>query len=216
MPILSHKEADRYCLPEQLRQEHPSIVLATVSPRRIELFSALGLPYRAIGADIDESFLDGEIPEEYVKRIALDKAQRVSESRPDSWVIGADTSVICDGKLLGKPSGSDDAKAMLQLLSGRGHEVLSGVAIVNKSRGICESAVACTQVFFRMLDKKEISHYVATGEPMDKAGAYGIQGEAGAFVERIEGSYTNVVGLPLELLRDKLCELFSTQSLRTD
>jgi septum formation protein len=132
------------------------------------------------------------------------KARSVSDQFPDSLIIGADTIVFLDGLFLGKPVGSEDAKKMLKLLSGRCHQVYSGVAILNTSTGRLLSNATCTDVRLKKLSPEVIEAYVASGEPLDKAGAYGIQGDGGAFIADISGSYSNVVGLPLELLQEML------------
>ena len=156
---------------------------------------------------MDERTLPGESPRRYVTRLALAKARAVAERYPNRWVVGADTVVVVDGKLLGKPDGRRDAVRMLQRLSGRGHRVVSGIALAHRESGIARSAVSTTRVFFRRLTERDILRYVATGEPLDKAGAYAIQGRGGIFVERIEGSFSNVVGFPLE----KFLELWKSR-----
>jgi len=176
------------------------IYLSSQSPRRAELLRAAGLVFEVIAVDIDEAPLVGEPPEAYVRRLAETKARVGYEQQhqPDAFVLGADTAVFVDGAVLGKPADDAEARAMLRLLSGRAHEVLTGVALV--SNGRVTSDVARTQVWFASLTDDEIAAYVATGEPRDKAGAYAVQGQASRFVVRIDGSYTNVVGLPVALV----------------
>jgi len=171
------------------------LYLASRSPRRRELLDQLGLAYALVTADVDETPLPGEDPMPYVQRMALAKAragrQMVSTAHP---VLGADTAVVCDGRILGKPADADDAMAMLRLLSGREHRVLTGIALLGKQEQI---AVSDTAVSFRVIAPAEAAAYWAGGEPRDKAGAYAIQGQGALFVERLTGSYSGVVGLPL-------------------
>ena len=180
------------------------LVLASASPRRRELLAQLGIEFEVRPSAADETPLEGETPEPMVLRLALAKA-RVA-ARPGEIALGADTVVALDGELLGKPADAGAARAMLARLSGRRHEVWTGVALVERSAaGARESARAVsTAVRFRALDGAEIAAYVAGGEPLDKAGAYAIQGGAAAFVESVEGSWSNVVGLPLGVVRDLL------------
>jgi septum formation protein len=178
------------------------ILLASSSPRRIELLGQLGLNFTHVTPDVEEeeSSLD---PVERVEGNALRKAMSVSA--PNAVVIGADALVELDGQIFGKPSDENEAKIMLASLSGRVHHVYSGLSLVFK--GNCVTRHACTKVWFRTLSDKEIDDYVESGEPMDKAGSYGIQDSGRVLVEKIEGSYSNVVGLPLELLEEMLLKL---------
>jgi septum formation protein len=159
---------------------------------------AAGIAFEVLAADIDESPLAGEAPDDYVERLALAKAGAVLALRPESRVLGADTTVTIDGQILGKPVDNADAVRMLHLLSGRAHLVHTGVALVS-ARGI-QSAVDTTRVWFDVMTDEDISWYVKTGEPVDRAGAYAIQGFASRFIPRIEGSYSNVVGLPVAMV----------------
>jgi septum formation protein len=181
----------------------PRLILASRSPRRAELLSRLGLDFDIIPAEIDESYVDNEMPAAHAERLASEKALTVARDHPDAIVIGSDTIVIVDQDLLGKPRGRDDALRMLRRLSGREHEVFTGVAIA--AGGAVVSGLERVAVRFRRLDETECVQYVATGEPMDKAGAYGIQGFGSALVESISGDYFAVMGLPvvrtLDLLR---------------
>ena len=173
------------------------LVLASQSPRRSEILRQAGIPFVARPANVDETARPGESPEDYVKRVARDKAMAAGAA-PSEIVLGADTVVVIDGEILGKPTGSADAARMLGLLAGREHEVLTGICLRRGADIVIDCAR--TRVWFTPLTREEIAKYVASGEPMDKAGAYAIQGLASKFVERIEGSYTNVVGLPIELV----------------
>jgi septum formation protein len=173
------------------------LVLASASPRRSELLRAAGLAFDVVPADVDETALEGETPEAHVLRLARVKAERVAAGRPADVVLGADTVVAIDGLILGKPGDEADATAMLRRLSGRTHEVVTGVAVV-AGAGMATS-VDRTLVHFAQLSEEDLAWYVRSGEPLDKAGAYGIQGRASRFVDRIDGSYSNVVGLPVRL-----------------
>lgn len=175
-----------------------TIVLASRSPRRSELLAAAGISFEVLAADIDETPHTNEAPEAYVERLAIEKASAVLALRPGTTVIGADTTVVIDGQILGKPADAQDATDMLRLLQGRAHDVFTGVAVASAS-GVL-AAVAHTRVWFRVMTDEDISWYVASGQPMDKAGAYGIQGLASRFIDRIDGSYTNVVGLPVAVV----------------
>lgn len=174
------------------------MVLASASPRRAELLRAAGFNFDVVPADIDERPLPGERPDEYVRRVAAGKAQTVADLRPDAVVIGADTVVVVDGRMLGKPENDEDAARMLCLLSGRTHHVLTGVAARHGSQACVE--FESSRVRVGVLSPTDIAWYVSSGEPRDKAGAYAIQGLASRFIEAIDGSYSNVVGLPVALL----------------
>lgn len=179
------------------------IVLASASPRRAELLAAAGIQFRVQAADVDESTQPKEEPRAYVTRLARAKAAAVSRTvETNALVLGADTVVVVDGRCLGKPRDDEEAAAMLRRLSGRAHEVLTGIALRHPSGTAVECAT--TVVTFIPLSAAEIAWYVGTGEPRDKAGAYGIQGRASRFVARLEGSYSNVVGLPVELVYRQL------------
>jgi nucleoside triphosphate pyrophosphatase len=174
------------------------IYLASGSPRRRELLQQIGVSFRVIGADLDETAFQGESPLAYVSRLAQAKAMAGWERSRDSGgapVLAADTAVVLDGRILGKPAGMNDAIAMLLQLSGRGHEVLTAVAL-RTAAGI-EVKVSQSTVTFRPIDSSEASAYWQTGEPSDKAGAYAIQGYAAIFISDLKGSYSGVMGLPL-------------------
>lgn len=180
------------------------IILASASPRRRRLMKQIGLAFQVIPGNADEDEIVSQDPLVNIQAIALRKARDVADNMEDAIVIGADTQVIMDEEILGKPVDKADAARMLAKLNGRTHKVITGVALVNTATGFAETWVETTLVTFRMLSDDEISEYVDTGEPMGKAGAYGIQGRAAAFVERIEGCYFNVVGLPLAKLVENL------------
>ncbi len=179
------------------------IYLASASPRRQELLRQLGLEFEAIPSDIEETRQPAETAADYVVRVALDKARHVAarmraEGRPERPVLGADTEVVMDGEVFGKPGDARAAAAMLNRLAGRGHEVLSGIALIAGGREW--TALSHSRVFLAPMTAAEIEAYCATGEPFGKAGGYAIQGRVAAFIERIEGSYSGVMGLPLHEL----------------
>jgi septum formation protein len=178
------------------------LILASASPRRRELLSQAGLTFTVAAANINEDLLPNEAAAAYVQRLAEEKAQvvwnanQLRDVEDDALVVlGADTSVVVEGQILGKPSDAADARKMLELLSGRTHAVLTGLAVIT-ARGIVRD-VEVTQVTFNQLDDSEIAQYIAGGEPLDKAGAYAIQGYAARWIPRIEGCYFNVMGLPI-------------------
>ena len=174
------------------------LILASRSPRRAELLKAAGFSFEVLAADVDETPLPGEAPAAYVERLAIEKAKAVLALRPAARVLGADTTVTIDNHILGKPVDEADAIGMLRKLSGKVHLVHTGVALVS-ARGV-HSAVDTTRVWFHAMTDEDISWYVATGEPVDRAGAYAIQGFASRFIPRIDGSYSNVVGLPVAMV----------------
>ena len=173
------------------------LVLASQSPRRAEILRNAGIPFVVRVAPVDETPLDGEKPEDYVQRLAEEKARAV-EADASETVLGADTTVVIDGEMLAKPVDAADARRMLELLSGRRHEVMTGIAIRRGREVVRDWAV--TAVWFAPMTAQEIAEYVASGEPMDKAGGYAIQGLASRYIEKIEGCYFNVVGLPVSLV----------------
>ena len=179
------------------------LILASASPRRAELLRAAGLAFTVRVADVDETVQAGETPDAYVLRLAQEKAQAVAQ--PGELVLGADTTVVVGEEIAGKPTDAADARRMLRLLSGAWHEVLTSVALVRDAQVLARLAV--TRVKFAPLSDREIDWYLATGEPFDKAGAYGIQGYASRFIEQIEGNYANVVGLPVQLVYQMLAEI---------
>jgi len=178
-----------------MSDEACDLLLASASPRRAEILRLMGVSFRVVPARIDESVVSREEPAIYVRRIALSKAETVSARTGRAQpVLAADTAVVIDDLILGKPDGPQSAGAMLERLSGRWHDVYSGVAITHRN---AEVVNVRTRVKFRSIEAHEIQAYWSSGEPLDKAGGYAIQGLGGAFVERIDGSYSNVVGLPL-------------------
>jgi septum formation protein len=188
------------------------LILASNSPRRRELLAQVGWSFTVDPADVDEQMLAEESPEYYAVRVAQDKAQVAARRAGSGIVIAADTIVVLDNEVLGKPRDVRDATRMLTMLSGREHRVITGVAVMDAATGSSESRAVSTRVRFRELRKEAIDAYVATGEPMDKAGAYGIQERGALLVERIEGCYYNVVGLPLAVLAEML-EGFAVDSM---
>ncbi|MGH9370521.1 MAG: Maf family protein [Vicinamibacterales bacterium] len=172
------------------------LILASASPRRAELLTAAGIDFDVAPAHVDETPREGEDPAEYVLRLARDKAAVASADQPAGRpLLAADTVVVAGGRLLGKPSGEPDARSMLRILSGTVHDVHTAVVLLLSGREFAE--VVTTRVRFRALTESEIDWYVATGEPQGKAGAYAIQGRGSRFIDRIEGSWSNVVGLPV-------------------
>jgi septum formation protein len=183
----------------------PRVILASQSPRRRELLSLIGIPHEVRPADIDETYLAGENPRDHAERLARGKAAVIADDTPDAVVIGSDTIVVVDGDVLGKPADEADARRMLARLSGRSHVVMTAVAVSWK--GTTLSGVVEVGVTFHQLGADDIAAYVATREPMDKAGAYGIQGFGATIVERVDGDYFAVMGLPLQRLVRLLAEL---------
>ena len=179
-----------------------NLILASASPRRRELLLAAGIGFEVVATDIPEVPEPGEAPQAFAERMALQKAKTIASWRANDWVLGADTIVVVDGTILGKPRDEKDAARMLRMLSGRQHEVITAVCVCKVSNGImrCDCQSETTRVTFSELSDEDIAGYVSTGEPVDKAGAYGIQGIASRWIPRIEGDYSNVVGLPVALV----------------
>ena len=175
----------------------PKLILASKSPRRKYLLEQAGLTFSIIPSDFDERTVTISEPDAYVKKLAEAKASDISELHPASWIIGADTIVLIDNKILGKPGSNAEARSMLKQLSGKTHQVLTGYCICCKNKNTVYSETAKTDVHFKSLSNAEIDWYIQSGEPFDKAGAYAIQGIGTFLVKRINGSYTNVVGLPV-------------------
>jgi septum formation protein len=173
------------------------IILASASPRRVELLASAGIEFDIHPGDVPEEALPGEVPEDHVVRLAREKALNVASRVEGRFFIGADTVVVCAGEIMGKPKDSADAERMLRKLSGASHQVITGFALYDRERNDVLSGAVTTDVCFKQLRDEEIHAYIATGCPFDKAGAYAIQGGAAHMVKRIDGSYTNVVGLPL-------------------
>lgn len=176
------------------------LILASGSPRRKELLSLFRIPFTVVPADVDETMDPAKAPCDEVARLSAKKARAVKRE-PDDVVIAADTIVVCEGKVLGKPKSEENAYHMLSLLSGRDHQVMTGCTVLRGEK--CETFTEVTDLHFRTLSEREIRAYIASGEPMDKAGAYGIQGGAALFCRRMEGDYYNVMGLPV-------CRLWQT------
>jgi septum formation protein len=183
-----------------MKLELTKLILASGSPRRSEILTSVGWEFEKIVADIDETELEGELPENYVKRLAKEKAEAVANLHPNRTVLGADTTVVINQQIIGKPVDLDDARRMLRLLSGNWHEVLTGVAVVKN--GEKRVGIQSTKVKFAELSEAEVEYLVTHGEPLDKAGAYAVQAQAALFIEGIEGDYWNVVGLPISLVYD--------------
>ena len=184
----------------------PKLILASGSPRRAEILTSVGWEFTKDSADIDETELPGEIPEDYVQRLAREKAETVAQRYSDAIILGADTTVVIDNQIIGKPTDLTDATRMLKLLSGNWHEVLTGVALVknNPQTKILNPqtvvGIQRTRVKFLEMSDKEIEFLAEKGEPLDKAGAYAVQAQAALFIKAIEGDYWNVVGLPISLV----------------
>ena len=183
------------------------LILASASPRRQELLKSAGVALRVVPSNADERFSRGEEPEEHVRRLAREKAREVAKQFPDRWVLAADTVVVIDGRVLGKPKDPKDAGRMLRLLSGRQHRVITGYCLLQSAGRKGKEGHVTTRVFFKPLTPAEIRWYISTREPFDKAGGYAIQGRGAFMVKRIVGSYTNVVGLPLCEVLDALKEI---------
>lgn len=181
------------------------LILASSSPRRAEILANAGLPFSVLSSAVDESPRPGETPADLVQRLANAKADLVTaRAVGPAIVLGADTTVVLDNQILGKPGSAEEARHMLQQLSGRTHSVLTGVALVRLPDGERREFTEFTLVHFRPITEEELSSYLATEEPYDKAGAYAIQGQAGRYIPRIEGCYFNVVGLPLSRVLSEL------------
>jgi nucleoside triphosphate pyrophosphatase len=176
------------------------LILASGSPRRADLLREAGIDFEPQPPDVDEQVAPHELPAAYVRRIAEAKGLAISGRAPGRFVLAADTTVVVDGEILGKPSGPEDAVRMLRMLSGRAHHVISGVCLLTDCEPVVATVVEVSTVEFAVLSPAEIAWYVASGESKDKAGGYAIQGLASRFVTRIEGSYSNVVGLPVAVV----------------
>lgn len=186
----------------------PKLILASSSPRRIEILRTVAWPFEALPVDIDEARHQDEKAATYVERLAGEKAQAAAAVRgAGSTIIGADTVVVIEGEILGKPTDEDDARRMLRQLSARWHQVLTGIAILDGAPSEIRVAHETTEVKFAAMNEAEIDWYVASGEPLDKAGAYAIQGLGSRFIEGIRGDYFNIVGLPVRLLYQLVTEL---------
>ncbi len=194
----------------------PKLILASASPRRAEILTAVGWEFEKHTADVDETELAGEKPADYVQRLAREKALAVAGNYENALILGADTIVVIENQIVGKPKNKDDARRMLRMLSGNWHEVLTGVALVKVSEGKFDTKVALqkTRVKFAKISDAEIEFLIERGAPLDKAGAYAVQAQAALFIEQIKGDYWNVVGLPVSLVY-KLLEYDSFAEART-
>jgi septum formation protein len=184
-----------------------SLILASASPRRQELLRAVGLNFKITPAHVNENYLAGESPQQHVKRLSIDKAMVVTRKYPEAWVLGADTIVVIDGLILGKPENQTQARKMLWKLSGREHKVFTGFTIAHAATDICQAKVIQSAVRFKTISPREMEWYVACDEPYDKAGGYAVQGKGACFIQSIRGSYTNVIGLPLCEVLEELKKL---------
>ncbi len=200
----------------------PKLILASASPRRSEILTAVGWDFEKHSADIDETELSGESPPDYVQRLAKEKAEAVAANYQNALVLGADTTVVIENQIIGKPKDFDDARRMLQMLSGNWHEVLTGVALLKKSESSAATddknpksqipnlksivGIQKTKVKFAKMTDAQIEFLIEHGEPLDKAGAYAVQAQAALFIEQIQGDYWNVVGLPVNLVHELLKE----------
>lgn len=180
-----------------------AFILASASPRRQEILRSVGLRFKIIPAHVNEDYLAGESPREHVKRLSNDKAMAIAEKHKNAWVLGADTIVVIDSMILGKPKSKTQAKSMLERLSGREHKVFTGFTIARIESAICKTRVIQSAVRFKTISPEEMNWYIHCDEPYDKAGGYAIQGKGAYFIRSIRGSYTNVIGLPL-------CEVLET------
>ncbi len=174
-----------------------SFILASVSPRRQELLRSVGLKFKIIPAHVNEEYLEGESPREHVRRLSLNKAMTIAQKNPDAWVLGADTIVVIDGLILGKPKNKKQAREMLERLSTREHKVLTGFTLAHGAAKVYKTKVIRSAVLFKKISSEEMEWYINCDEPYDKAGGYALQGKGAYFVKSIRGSYTNVIGLPL-------------------
>ncbi|NPU83132.1 MAG: septum formation inhibitor Maf [Syntrophaceae bacterium] len=182
------------------------LILASASPRRIELLERVGLTFQVVPSGVEEAAHPEESPEEHVLRLSAAKAEALARKNPDAWVLGADTIVVIDGRVLGKPADREGAKAMLQTLSGRVHTVFTGFSVLSGGGSRAVSRAISSAVLFKNLSDEEMNWYVRTDEPYDKAGGYAVQGMGAFFIQEIRGSYTNVMGLPLCEVMEVLCE----------
>ena len=182
----------------KLTDKKTHFILASASPRRRELLLQAGVPFEVVIADVDESELENETPEDLVRRLSLNKANEIAQKNKNAWVLGADTIVVFNNQVLGKPSDEQDAVNMLGTLQGQTHTVFGGIALVNIEQGFEEVQCHISEVKITPMSEVDIKKYISTHEPMDKAGSYAIQGLGSQFVSAVDGSYTNVVGLNLE------------------
>ena len=180
-----------------------TFILASASPRRQEMLRSVGLKFKTIPGHVNEDYIKGESPQQHVRRLAQEKTQLIARKYPRTWVLGADTIVVIDGLILGKPKNKTQAKEMLKKLSGRKHKVFTGFTVMQVASKISHSDVVQSAVKFKKISAAELDWYIACAEPYDKAGGYAVQGKGAYFIKSIRGSYTNVIGLPL-------CEVLET------
>ncbi len=196
------------------KRKKTPLILASASPRRQEILGSAGIEFEVIPSQVEEKFLGGESPEEHVTRLAREKAMDIAGKNRDRWVLAADTIVVIDGKVLGKPRDRQEAEEMLRTLSQREHRVITGYCLLQSSSRKSGEGRVITRVRFKALSLEEIRWYLDTGEPFDKAGGYAIQGKAAFMVKEIKGSYTNVVGLPLTEVVEALQDLGAVDLFR--
>lgn len=182
-------------------------ILASASPRRQELLRSVGLIFKTIPAHVNETYLEGETPRQHVKRLSIDKATVIAEKYHKAWVLGADTIVVIDGLILGKPKNKNEARKMLQKLSGHEHKVFTGFTLAHLAAKVCRTNVVQSVVRFKTISPEEMEWYIGCEEPYDKAGGYAAQGKGAYFIKSIRGSYTNVIGLPLCEVLEELKKL---------
>ncbi|MEN6622534.1 MAG: Maf family protein [Smithella sp.] len=182
-------------------------ILASASPRRQELLRSMGLKFKTIPAHVNEDYINGENPRQHVKRLAQDKALAIAYKHPESMVLGADTIVVIDGLILGKPKNKMQARQMLERLSGREHKVFTGFSLAHTASGVTKTRVIQSAVQFKSINYEEMEWYISCDEPYDKAGGYAVQGKGAYFIKSIRGSYTNVIGLPLCEVLEELKKL---------
>jgi len=183
------------------------LILASASPRRAELLRLLGVDFDVIPSHLDETYRNGEVPPAHVLRLSIEKADLIAHLFPEALILGADTVVVIDGKVLGKPKNPEDARHMLEMLSGREHIVYTGFSLIRKEKNLMTSQIVQSSVLFKDIPEDEISWYVNSDEPYDKAGGYAVQGMGAFFIREIRGSYTNVMGLPLSEVVETLKDL---------
>ena len=187
------------------------LILASASPRRQELLTAAGLNFQIIPAHVNEAYRKGETPRSHVQRLACDKAAAIAKKYPESWVLGADTIVVIDDMILGKPKNKKQARQMMERLSGRFHKVFTGFAVVCKAAQLQKTKIIQTSVQFKKINQQEMEWYVSCSEPYDKAGGYAAQGRGACFIKSLRGSYTNVIGLPVCEVMEELEKLGAIQ-----
>jgi len=193
-----------FCRSMESRNATPHLILASASPRRRELLQKVGVAFTVIPSNTPEAAQPGETPQEYALRVAGEKAWEVADKHPGTWVLGADTIVEIDGEVLGKPRDAADGQRMLSKLSSRTHQVMTAFALLDGDGRVRVRQVVTSRVTFKPLSDAQIGEYLATGEPFDKAGAYAVQGVGASLIERVEGSYTNVIGLPMDEIQAAL------------